>query len=99
MGFSPASPKPSLLVYKKKNHYNEWEFLYSPLLDQMMSGGATGAVGQPATGQPGTGVSGGFGTTGIGTQPGSGFGLSPGPGSPTSPTAPTTPTPTPAPQQ
>ncbi len=34
IGFSPQSPKQSLLVYKKKNHYNEWEFLYSPLMDQ-----------------------------------------------------------------
>ena len=31
IGFSPASPKQSILIYKKKNHYNEWEFLYSPL--------------------------------------------------------------------
>ena len=30
IGFSPQSPKQSLMVYKKKNHYNEWEFLYSP---------------------------------------------------------------------
>ena len=33
IGFSPASPKLSILVYKKKNHYNEWEFVYSPLTD------------------------------------------------------------------
>jgi type II secretory pathway pseudopilin PulG len=49
IGFSPQSPKQSILVYKKKNHYNEWEFLYSPLMDQQtMSGGNTGTVGQPA---------------------------------------------------
>ena len=30
IGFSPQSPKQSILIYKKKNHYNEWEFLYSP---------------------------------------------------------------------
>ena len=30
IGFSPQSPKQSLYVYKKKNHYNEWEFLYEP---------------------------------------------------------------------
>ena len=51
IGFSPQSPKQSILVYKKKNHYNEWEFLYSPLMDQQtMSGGNTGTVGQPAGG-------------------------------------------------
>lgn len=50
IGFSPNSPKQSILVYKKKNHYNEWEFFYDPLADQMMmQGGNTGAIGQPAS--------------------------------------------------
>jgi type II secretory pathway pseudopilin PulG len=50
IGFSPTSPKQSILVYKKKNHYNEWEFVYDPLSDQMtISGGNTGAIGQPAS--------------------------------------------------
>jgi hypothetical protein len=50
MGFSPNSPKQSILIYKKKNHYNEWEFFYDPLADQMMAqGGNTGTVGQPAS--------------------------------------------------
>jgi type II secretory pathway pseudopilin PulG len=31
IGVSPMSPKQSIFVYKKKDHYNEWEFLYSPL--------------------------------------------------------------------
>jgi type II secretory pathway pseudopilin PulG len=38
VGFSPASPKQSILVYKKKNHYNEWEFTYSPLSEMGMMG-------------------------------------------------------------
>jgi len=38
VGFSPASPKQSILVYKKKNHYNEWEFTYSPMSDTGMGG-------------------------------------------------------------
>jgi type II secretory pathway pseudopilin PulG len=51
IGFSPQSPKQSILVYKKKNHYNEWEFLYSPQMDQQtISGGNTGTIGQPAAG-------------------------------------------------
>lgn len=49
IGVSPASTKQSILVYKKKNHYNDWEFFYDPLADQMMmQGGNTGTVGQPA---------------------------------------------------
>ena len=49
IGFSPQSPKQSLFVYKKKNHYNEWEFLYSPLMDQQqMAGGNLGASGLPS---------------------------------------------------
>lgn len=50
IGVSPNSSKQSILVYKKKNHYNEWEFFYDPLADQMMmQGGNTGALGQPAS--------------------------------------------------
>ena len=46
------SPKQSILVYKKKNHYNEWEFVYDPVADQMtIQGGNTGALGQQ--GSPG----------------------------------------------
>jgi hypothetical protein len=50
IGFSPTSPKQSILIYKKKNHYNEWEFVYDPLSEQMtMGGGNTGSIGQPAS--------------------------------------------------
>jgi type II secretory pathway pseudopilin PulG len=38
VGFSPVGPKQSILVYKKKNHYNEWEFTYSPISDMGMMG-------------------------------------------------------------
>jgi type II secretory pathway pseudopilin PulG len=63
IGFSPQSPKQSILVYKKKNHYNEWEFLYSPLMDQQtMAGGNAGMIGQPASGTT-TPIGGGTGTT------------------------------------
>jgi type II secretory pathway pseudopilin PulG len=47
IGFSPNSPKQSILVYKKKNHYNEWEFVYDPLSEQMVISSSTGAIGQP----------------------------------------------------
>ena len=54
VGVEPVSPKQSILIYKKKNHYNEWEFLYSRLMDQqMVGGGNTGTIGQPANGAPG----------------------------------------------
>ncbi len=49
IGFSPNSPKQSILVYKKKNHYNEWEFVYDPIIDQMMQGGNTGTIGTPVS--------------------------------------------------
>jgi type II secretory pathway pseudopilin PulG len=82
IGFSPGSPKQSIFVYKKKNHYNEWEFLYSPLMDQQqIGGGNTGLIGQPAGGTT-TPVGGGAGATpfvGTGTT------------APTTPTTPTTP--------
>ena len=51
IGFSPNSPKQSILVYKTKNHYNEWEFVYDPLADGITIPTVTAppAVGQ----QPG----------------------------------------------
>lgn len=71
IGFEPAGPKQSILTYKKKNHYNEWEFTYSPLMDQRaIGGGNAGGIGTPAGGGL---TGGGFG------QPGGGFG--PGGGS------------------
>jgi type II secretory pathway pseudopilin PulG len=55
IGFSPASPRKSILIYKKKIHYNEWEFTYDPISDmQTASGGNTGSNGLPGSnGQPG----------------------------------------------
>jgi len=91
IGFSPQSPKQSILVYKKKNHYNEWEFLYSPLMDQQqMGGGNTGMIGQPASGT--TTPVGGTSNSPFGGTSNTPFG---GTGT-TTPSAPTTPT---APQQ
>jgi type II secretory pathway pseudopilin PulG len=49
MGFSPNSPKQSIMVYKTKNHYNEWEFVYDPIVEQMMQGGNTGTIGTAAS--------------------------------------------------
>ncbi len=62
VGFSPGVQKESILLYKKKNHYNEWEFLYSPLADrQGMNSGNTGTIGTPvAAPSGGTGSTGGL---------------------------------------
>jgi type II secretory pathway pseudopilin PulG len=79
IGFSPGVEKQSILTYKTKNHYNEWEFTYSPLADQATAqGGNAGTIGTPTGGVNGT------------PSPG---GLSPGPssGSP----SPISPTPSP----
>ena len=79
IGFSPGSPKQSILVYKKKNHYNEWEFTYDPLSDmQMMGGGNLGTIGQPASSTTNP-----VGTNPFSSTPTSGAGSSPNPGSST----------------
>jgi type II secretory pathway pseudopilin PulG len=86
IGVSPASEKESIFVYKKKNHYNEWEFLYSPQSDMGMMGMMPPPGIQPST--PGVGA------------PGTTFSPTGGAGGVASPTqpAPTQPTPT-QPQQ
>ena len=63
VGFSPASTKQSILVYKTKNHYNQWEFTYSPHQEMMQMSGNTGALGVP-TSNPGNGTNSGNSTTG-----------------------------------
>jgi len=62
IGFSPGSPKQSILVYKKKNHYNEWEFVYDPLADRVTVSGSSGPGGQSAASM----------SSGIGSTTGSG---------------------------
>jgi type II secretory pathway pseudopilin PulG len=61
IGFSPMGPKQSIFVYKKKNHYNEWEFLYSPLSDQNLGFQAPNVPqpSAPGAGAPGTIFNGG----------------------------------------
>jgi type II secretory pathway pseudopilin PulG len=86
IGFSPASPNQSILVYKKKQHYNEWEFTYDPISElKGISGGNTGAIGQPAssTTTP-IGASSPFGTS-PGSSPGASPPQGPGPGLPMNP--------------
>ena len=58
MGFAPASDKESILVYKTKGRYNEWEFVYDPTTDR-------GSIGMPFVPQP-TGPPTNTGAPGIG---------------------------------
>jgi type II secretory pathway pseudopilin PulG len=68
IGFSPNSPKQSILVYKKKNHYNEWEFVYDPIMEQMYttSNTANNADLSSSTSTPST--SGSTSSTGTGSS-------------------------------
>ena len=54
IGVTPGSPKQSILIVKKKNHYNEWEFFYDPRVEQMMQGGNIGNNGLTPTNPTGT---------------------------------------------
>jgi type II secretory pathway pseudopilin PulG len=56
-GFSPASTKESILVYKTKDHYNEWEFVYDPTADRVGGMPFVPPPGPPPvnTGAPGFG--------------------------------------------
>ena len=75
VGFAPTSPKQSLLVYKKKSHYNEWEFVYDPITDRKTVGGSSG----PSGNQPASGISSGIGGTSVtpSASPSSGTSLTP----------------------
>lgn len=106
VGYSPNSPKQSILVYRKKNHYNEWEFVYDPLADMMggmpspppSAGGSgitpgTGGLqggGGAGAGAGAGGAGGGAGAGGAGGSAGSGSGAGTG-DSNTPPPPPTTP--------
>ena len=77
IGFEPASSKQSILIWKKKDHYNEWEFTYDPIMDmKTVSSGGAGLNGQPASsmtspvgGTSGTPTSSPFGTSPGASQP------------------------------
>jgi len=72
IGVESTSPKLGILEWKKKKHYNEWEFWYDPNAERMTLSNNTGAIGQPAGSSSGFGNSNGnsgFGTPGNTTQP------------------------------
>jgi type II secretory pathway pseudopilin PulG len=92
IGVKPVSPKESLLIYKKKSHYNEWEFDYDPSMERTMQGGNTGMIGTPASNLSNPIGGAGFGSTtntfGGGQTSSTPFGAGPGSGSQSTPTSP-----------
>ena len=86
IGFEPASSKQSILIWKKKDHYNEWEFTYDPIMEmKTVSSGGAGLNGQPASSMnnPVGGTSGTSTTTGAtGTGLGATQSPTPDPSSP-----------------
>jgi type II secretory pathway pseudopilin PulG len=78
VGLAIPSTKASIKEYKQQKHYNEWEFVYDPVADQMQAGTAFGGTGQNLNG-PGT-------TNGTSGTFGSGFGNTTGAGGATTPT-------------
>lgn len=65
IGVESVSPKASILVWKKKTHFNEWEFWYDPQADQVMMMNNLGQQGVGAGNTPGqSGFSNGSGTSG-----------------------------------
>jgi len=47
IGVSPNSSKSSLMLYKTKNHYNEWEFTYDPIIEKLYQ--SAGGLGTAAS--------------------------------------------------
>jgi len=75
IGFSPNSPRKSILIYKTKDHYNEWEFVYDPIVEQMMMQGGNTGLGSNNSLGGNTGISGSNaigGSNGIGGNTGIG---------------------------
>lgn len=66
VGVGIPSTKASLLDYKKQTHYNQWEFVYNPIEDQMQQAGMLGASNGSVNGTDGT--SGATGTNPFGTS-------------------------------
>lgn len=93
VGVGIPSTKASLLEYKKQKHYNQWEFVYNPLEDQMAAtalfGGGTQTINGANPGGIGTGSGSGTLPTMGGTEPGSTTGSGTTSGGTSNPTSPT----------
>ncbi|HYA95377.1 MAG TPA: type II secretion system protein [Terriglobales bacterium] len=62
LGVSSTSKKESIKILDKKNHYNEWQFVYDPTLDMTAGIPVAGTTGQPTQGLPGAQISPGIQT-------------------------------------
>jgi type II secretory pathway pseudopilin PulG len=71
IGFAPGSNKHSILLYKKKDHFNDWEFLYSPAADRVITSGSAPTTGTSSTPASTGSTFGGTGTTGSSSGSGS----------------------------
>jgi type II secretory pathway pseudopilin PulG len=94
IGVESTSPKVTILEYKKKKHFNEWEFVYDPQADRIMISGNTGTIGTPvgSGGIQSPGSSGLNSNGGGGSNPNGGGGIPPlTPNQPTAPAPPSTP--------
>jgi type II secretory pathway pseudopilin PulG len=55
IGVSPSLEESSILVYKTKSRYDQWEFVYDPMVDRMLQTWPMPVGGQPPNrGVPGT---------------------------------------------
>lgn len=63
IGVSPNSAKQSIMIYKKKTHYNEWEFFYDPISDQKMTSSSLGSLSSSSSGSLTSSSSSSFGTS------------------------------------
>lgn len=73
VGFAIPSTKASIKEYKQQKHYNEWEFVYDPLADQLQGGTLFGGTGQNPNGTGTNGLGGNTSGTGV-TSPSTGSG-------------------------
>jgi hypothetical protein len=69
IGFRPDVPKKSILVYKTKSKYNEWEFVYDPIIEQttIPGGNNGGNMGQNGLNGTSNGLN-GNGVVGLGNN-------------------------------
>jgi hypothetical protein len=77
IGVASMSRKASIKEFKKQKHYNEWEFVYDPLLERLTGGNGTSVMAPtnngnslfPSSSTPTSGTSSPFGSSSGGTAP------------------------------